>query len=86
MNLVDAVRREVAAAIGTLGRRSTGTTDDAEKRAIATGVEALRTEWALLERATLLKLAQDDPGELVTRLVRQMGTVSLREMKDKLED
>lgn len=62
MNLVDAVRREVAAAIGTLGRRSTGTTDDEEKRTIATCLEALGTELALLERATLLEAA----GSLAT--------------------
>ena len=34
MNLVDAVRREVAATIGTLGRRLTATTDGEEKRVI----------------------------------------------------
>lgn len=62
MNLVDVVRREVAAAIGTLGRRATGTTDDEEKRAIATCLETLRTELALLEPATLLEAA----GSLAT--------------------
>jgi lysozyme family protein len=57
MNLVDAVRREVAAAIGTLGRRSIGTTDDEEKRAIAACVKALGAESQLSGRATLLDAA-----------------------------
>ena len=57
MNLVDAVRREVAAAIGTLGRRLTGTTDDEEKRALADCIDVLRAELPLLERATLLVAA-----------------------------
>jgi lysozyme family protein len=57
MNLVDAVRREVAAAIGTLGRRVTGTTDDQEKRALAACIEALRAASQLSERATLLDAA-----------------------------
>jgi lysozyme family protein len=57
MNLVDAVRREVAAAIGTLSRRLTATTDDEEKRVIADCMNALRQASSLLGQASLLDAA-----------------------------
>jgi lysozyme family protein len=57
MNLVDAVRREVAAAIGTLSRRLTATTDDEEKRVIADCMDALRQESSLPGRDSLLDAA-----------------------------
>jgi hypothetical protein len=40
---------------------------------------------AVFDRPTLLKLAQTSPGELVTRLVRQSSTMSVREIRDRLE-
>jgi lysozyme family protein len=57
MNLVDAVRREVGAAIDTLDRRITGTTDEQEKRTLAECIDALRAQQVLPERATLLDAA-----------------------------
>jgi lysozyme family protein len=57
MNLVEAVRRELAATIDTLGRRLVATTDGEEKRAIARCVDVFRHELSHLEGATPLDAA-----------------------------
>jgi len=40
---------------------------------------------AAFERADLLRLAGTDPAALVTRLARQYGTISVRDIRDRLE-
>src|SRR5690349_11107357 len=40
---------------------------------------------AAFERPALLRQAQDAPAELVTRLARQYGTVTVRDIREKLE-
>ena len=57
MSLIDDLRREVNAAIDTLGRRFGSTTDEEEKRVILERIDALNGELSILNQAALLDAA-----------------------------
>jgi lysozyme family protein len=57
MSLIDDLRREVNAAIDTLGRRFASTTDAEEKRVILERIDVLNGELSILNQAALLDAA-----------------------------
>ena len=57
MSLIDDLRREVNAAIDTLGRRFGSTTDEQEKSVILERIDALNGELSILNQAALLDAA-----------------------------
>jgi len=57
MSLIDDLRREVNAAIDTLGRRFASTTDEEEKRVILERIDVLNGELSILNQAALLDAA-----------------------------
>ncbi len=57
MSLIDDLRREINAAIDTLGRRFGSTTDEEEKGVILERIDALNGELSILNQAALLDAA-----------------------------